>query len=151
MEIIYRSPWYYVAGALLFALILAYWGWRDVRRRGFSATVGIIWLLALMVTAIKLPSYVLDEIRVDHERMRWHEGPWWARADGTIQFADVRSVRVEQRTRGSRRFQTTETVWILESRSGTTDTYVVFGLWMEHYQDIKAHFVAKGIVVKDGA
>lgn len=148
-EAVYTWPWYYPVGALLLAALLASWGWRIVRRRGFNATVFVIWLLALLLTLIKLPSYVIDEIRVNEERMQLRQGPWWSTSEGSLRFADVRSVRMAERVSGPRRSRTTTTVWRVESRQGTTDEVDVNALWMEHYQAIEAHFVAKGIVIVD--
>jgi hypothetical protein len=151
MELVYRWPWFYGAGSGLLVLLLASWGWHTYRSRGFKASVAVLWLLALLMATVELPSYFLDEIRVDQQQMRWQAGPWWDRREGSIRFSDVRSVRVERRTSGSRRSQITQTIWVLESPSGTTDEAAVFDLWMDHYQDIEAHFVARGIVVTGGS
>lgn len=96
--------------------------------------------------AIQLPSYFLDEVRIDQEKMRWHEGPWWAPADGSIDFADVESVRIVKRLQaGIKKNRRSEEVWILQSSRGATNEVIVSRLWMEHYQDVKAHFEARGI------
>jgi hypothetical protein len=148
MPITYTTPWFYSAGLVLIALTLGYFGWREIRRRRkLTATASVLWLLALMAVFLKLPSYLLDEITVDNERIHWKVGVWWDRAEGSILFAEVRAVQVRTRTRASvgRGNNRVETIWVLESPSGTTGEQVVFELWMENYLAIQAHFVAKGI------
>jgi hypothetical protein len=145
--IVYKSSPYFIAAAALLMLLLLAWSWRDAARRGVSAAVVVIWLLALLFAATRVPSYVLDEIRVDDERMQWREGPWWSVAAGEIRFADVKSVRVERRTGGSGRLRRTQTLWVVESTHGTRETYVVFDLWMDHYLDVRAHFERRGIAI----
>lgn len=149
VEAVYTWPWYYPVGTVLLAAVFASWGWRIVRRGGFNATVLVIWLLALMLTFIKLPSYFIDEIRVDEERMQFRWGPWWSLSEGSLRFADIRSVRLAERVSGPRRSRAKRTVWVVESSQGATDEFDVNALWMEHYQAIQAHFVAKGIVIVD--
>lgn len=150
MEAVYTWPWIYSVGSMLLALLLAGWGWHTCRTRGFKASVAVLWLLALALVTTKLPAYLGDEIRVDREQMRWRAGPWWARTEGAIRFSEVQSVRVERRTSGNRRSLTTQTIWVLELPHGGTDEADVFDLWMDHYQDIKAHFTAHGIIVTGG-
>ena len=148
MPMIYRMPWLHAAGLLVLAIALAYWGWRIVRRSGeLSMTTIVLWLLAGSVVAVKLPSYFLDEIRIDRERMQWQEGPWWARSEGRIEFSQLRSIRVEKQPGGSGRLKRIDTVWVVESLDGTSESHVVFGLWMEHYQEIRAQFTARGFNV----
>jgi hypothetical protein len=146
---VFTWPWYYAVGTVLLAAVLASWGWRIMRRGGFNATVLVIWLLALMLTFIKLPSYFIDEIRVDEERMQFRSGPWWSLSEGSLRFADIRSVSLAERVSGFRRSRTKRAVWVVESSQGSTEEFDVNDLWMEHYQAIQAHFVAKGIVIVD--
>lgn len=151
MPVVLRTPWFYSAGLLLLALLFVYAGWRDVRRYGeIRATAVVLWLLALLALAAKLPSYLLDEIRLEHDRMRWTVGPWWDRAEGSIRFSEVRSIRVQRSRTGNRRNSEMETIWLLESADGTTERQLVFELWMEHYQLIKAQFESRGLVVESG-
>lgn len=148
MPISYTTAWFYSAGLVLFALALLVFGWRDVRRRRkLSASVIVMWLLALMALTLKLPSYLLDEIRIDPEGMHWQAGIWWQRYEGSIRFAEVRAIRVEKHVVGSRNNRRLQTYWVIESPSGSTEEYEVFDLWMEHYPAIKAQFESRGIVV----
>ena len=80
--------------------------------------------------------------------MRWNVGPWWDRYEGSISLPDVKAVRVSVEY-GSGRRSWQRTVWELGMKNGTTERYIHFELWMEHYQSVKGHFVSRGIVIED--
>jgi hypothetical protein len=152
MQAIYRTPLQYVIGLLILASVLAYFSYREASRRKdkrkFSGTAFVACVLALSAVGLKLPSYLMDEIRFDESHMRWNAGPWWDPYEGSISLPDVKAVRVSVE-RGSGRRGWQQTVWHLEMKNGTVETYTVFDLWMEHYQSVKSHFVSRGIVIED--
>ena len=152
MHAIYRTPLLYVVGLLLLASVLAYFGYREASRgkeKGkLSGTAFIAWVLALSAVGLKLPSYLLDEIHFDESHMRWSAGPWWDPYEGSISLPDVKAIRVSVKS-GSGRRGWQQTVWELEMKNGTVETYTVFDLWMEHYQSVKSHFISRGIAIED--
>ena len=153
MQAIYRFPFLYVIGLLLVAFALAYFGYRAASRRKdkrkLNGTAFIAWVLALSAVGLKLPSYFLDEIRIDESHMRWNAGPWWDPYEGSISLSDVKAVKVSVVHTGDRRSRRQETVWELEMRNGTVESYTIFDLWMEHYQSVMDHFVSRGIAIED--
>ena len=152
MQAIYRTPLLYVIGLLLLASALAYLGYREASRskdkRKLSGTAIVAWTLALGAVGLKLPSYFLDEIQFDESHMRWNVGPWWDRYEGSISLPDVKAVRVSV-AYGSGRLNWQRTVWELEMKDGTVESYTLFDLWMEHYLSVKEHFVSRGIAIDD--
>jgi hypothetical protein len=153
MQAIYRFPFLYVLGLLLVASALAYFGYREASRgkdkRKVSGTAFIAWVLAFSAIGLKLPSYLLDEIRFDESQMRWNAGPWWDPYEGSISLSDVKAVKVSVVHTGDRRSRQQQTVWELEMRNGTVERYTLSDLWMEHYQSVVKHFVSRGIAIQD--
>ncbi len=152
MQAIYRTPFLYVIGLLLLASALAYVGYREASKgkykKKLSGTALIAWILAISAVGLKLPSYLLDEIKFDESHMRWNVGSWWDRYQGSISLPDVKIVRVSV-AGGSGRLNWQQIVWELEMKNGTFESYRLFDLWMEHYQSVKGHFVSKGIAIED--
>ena len=152
VQTIYRTPLLYVVGLLLLSAALAYFGYREASRGKDKGKLGgaaiIAWILALSAVGLKLPSYFMDEIQFSESHMQWNVGPWWDRDEGSISLQDVKVVRVSVAS-GSGRPRWQRTVWELEMKDGTVESYSLFDLWMEHYLSVKEHFVSKGIAIED--
>jgi hypothetical protein len=104
-------------------------------------------MLALLFGPLYMPSLLIDEFRVDDEKVEWNTGFWWAKEDRTLRYADILAIRVEHR----KQFRHTETIWILRMVDGTVAEAVVTDIWRENYDEIRARFIAKGIPIDGDA